>query len=134
MKYKLFLVLSAVLAATLACGETASTPIPIPTLESSPFDLDRTLYGFFPSPPEVTIESVMATYEAIGEHGDVVLLQQNIPWKDFAESADAESSAIADIHNQKEPCLAMLLISLFMSVWHSSRIEVNTDRFQGSHC
>ncbi|MBN1311250.1 MAG: hypothetical protein JXB30_07510 [Anaerolineae bacterium] len=100
MRRRLFVTLFAILVVTLACAETPSTPIPIPHLESSPYDLGRTMYGFFPSPPEVTIESVVATYEAIGEHGDVVLLQQNIPWRDFVERADAESSAIADIHNQ----------------------------------
>lgn len=107
MKRKLLASLSVLLIATLACGGASEgTPIPIPTLESSPYDLGRTLYGFFPSPSEITIESVVATYKAIGEHGDVVLLQQNIPWKDFADSAeaqpsaDAPSSTITDIHNQ----------------------------------
>lgn len=101
MNRKLLAILAALLVAALACGGApAGTPIPIPTLERSPYDLGRTLYGFFPSPPEVTIESVMATYKAIGEHGDVALLQQSIPWKDFVDSADAQSPAITDIHNQ----------------------------------
>ncbi len=102
MRYKKPLtVLCALLTAALACGEAPTgTPIAIPSLESSPYDLGRTLYGFFPSPPEVTIESVMATYKAIGEHGDVVLLQQSIPWQDFKSSIDTPSSAITDIHNQ----------------------------------
>ena len=42
----------------------------------------------------------MDTYKAIGEHGDLVLLQQNIPWKDFESSAEVDSQAITDIHNQ----------------------------------
>jgi hypothetical protein len=83
---------------TLACG--SGTPGPIPTLQSSPYDLGRTLYGFFPSPPEATTQSVMDTYKAIGQHGDVALLQQNIPWEAFVASVDAESQAITDIHNQ----------------------------------
>jgi hypothetical protein len=62
--------------------------------------LDRTFYGFFPSPPEVTTQSVMDTYKAISQHGDVVLLQQNIPWEAFAAGVDEESQAITDIHNQ----------------------------------
>jgi hypothetical protein len=100
VKRKLLFVLTILLIAALACGGTPDTPIPIPTLASSPYALDRTLYGFFPSPPEITTESVMATYTAIGEHGDVVLLQQNIPWQDFVNSADSQSSVIVDINNQ----------------------------------
>ena len=84
--------------AMLACGEQA--PVPIPTLAFSPYNLDRTLYGFFPSPPEASLQSVMDTYTALGEHADVVLLQQAIPWEDMLESPDAESQAITDIHNQ----------------------------------
>jgi hypothetical protein len=84
--------------ATLACG--SSSPGPIPTLKSSPYDLGRTVYGFFPSPPEATTQSIMDTYKTIGQHGDVALLQQNIPWKEFADRADAESKVINDIHNQ----------------------------------
>jgi hypothetical protein len=84
--------------AALACG--TGTLAPIPTLQSSPFDLDRTLYGFFPSPPEVTTQSVIDTYTAIGRHADVVLLQQNIPWNDFVASPTAASNHITDIHNQ----------------------------------
>jgi len=84
--------------AALACGSSA--PAPIPTLQSSPYDLARTLYGFFPSPPEVSLQSVIDTYRAIGRHADVVLLQQNIPWNDFVASPDAASRNITDIHNQ----------------------------------
>ncbi|MBN1429497.1 MAG: hypothetical protein JXB07_14075 [Anaerolineae bacterium] len=107
MNHKLLAVLSALFVAALACGGAPTgTPIPIPTLERSPYDLGRTLYGFFSSPPEISVESVVATYEAISEHGDVVLLQQNIPWKDFVDSAnaqpetEAQPSPITDIHNQ----------------------------------
>jgi hypothetical protein len=87
--------------AGLACSSSpAATPGPIPSLASSPFDLGRTLYGFFPSPPEVSVQSVIDTYKAIGQHGDVVLLQQNIPWADFVKGADRTSTSITDIHNQ----------------------------------
>jgi len=99
MNHKLLAALLALLLVTLACG-AEGTPVPIPTLESSPYDLGRTLYGFFPSPPEVSLQSVMDTYAAIAQHGDVVLLQQNIPWEEFAAGADGESAAITDIHNQ----------------------------------
>ncbi|KAF0107427.1 MAG: hypothetical protein FD146_1905 [Anaerolineaceae bacterium] len=98
MNRKLLAALLALALVTLACG--SGTPGPIPTLESSPYDLGRTLYGFFPSPPEVSLQSVMDTYAAIGQHGDVVLLQQAIPWEDFVAGADGESAAVTDIHNQ----------------------------------
>ncbi len=98
MNRKIFAALLVLALATLACG--SGTPAPIPTLQSSPYDLGRTVYGFFPSPPEATTQSIIDTYTAIGQHGDVALLQQNIPWADFAASADAESKNITDIHNQ----------------------------------
>jgi hypothetical protein len=101
MKSGFLIVLVVLIAVTVACSfSQASTPAPIPTLQSSPFDLRRTVYGFFPSPPEVTTQSVIDTYTAIGRHGDVVLLQQNIPWEAFTASPDTESQVITDIHNQ----------------------------------
>lgn len=99
MNRKLAAALFALLLAALACS-SGGAPAPLPTLESSPYDLGRTLYGFFPSPPEATTQSIIDTYAAIGQHGDVVLLQQNIPWQEFAESAEGESQAVTDIGNQ----------------------------------
>ena len=82
------------------CRRGITRDLEIPTLETSPFDLGRTVYGFFPSPPEATTQSVIDTYKAIGQHGDVVLLQQNIPWETFAASAEA---AIAGHHRYPQP-------------------------------
>jgi hypothetical protein len=98
--------LLAIILATLACTiqplwrNMEGTPAPIPSLQTSPYGLGRTLYGFFPSPPKATTQSVIETYQAIGQHGDVVLLQQNIPWDAFSNKIDSESQAIIDIHNQ----------------------------------
>jgi hypothetical protein len=89
----------ALLLVTLAC-DLEGTPAPIPTLAVDPYGLGRTLYGFFPSPPKVSLQSVYDTYAAIGTHGEVVLLQQNIPWQEFLTGVDVESEAITDIHNQ----------------------------------
>jgi hypothetical protein len=86
------------LVAALACE--AGNPTPLPTLERSVFDEGRTVYGFFPSAPEATLQSVLDTYKAIGEHGDVVLLQQNIPWEEFVRGVDVESQTIIDMRNQ----------------------------------
>jgi hypothetical protein len=89
--------MSLLLAASLACG---SAPATMPPPDPSVFDGDRTAYGFFPSPPEATFESILATFEAIGEHADVVLLQPNIPWQDFLEGPQADSQAVTDLRNQ----------------------------------
>lgn len=98
MNRKLIVALLTLFLVTLACG--SGTPGPIPTLQSSPYDLGRTVFGFFPSPPEATTQSIVNTYKAIGGHGEIALLQQSIPWKEFATGVDAESKAITDIHNQ----------------------------------
>jgi hypothetical protein len=97
--YRLLNILLVLVILTLACGQSA-TPAPIPTLSASPFELERTVYGFFPSPPEVSLESVVKLYQDMGQHADVVLLQQNIPWKEFVDGPEVESQNVTDIHNQ----------------------------------
>ncbi len=89
--------------AAAACGggtpaatvESESTPEATDTL--SIFESGRTAYGFFPSSPEITSESLIATIEAIGQHGDMMLTMPQVPWADFIESADGESSAIEEM-------------------------------------
>jgi len=83
------------LATALACTLSGPTP-PSPSV----FDSGRTAFGFFPTPPEVSIDSVLATFRAIGEHGDVILIQQNVPWEDLRENWGAESRTVTDIRNQ----------------------------------
>jgi len=102
MKQSLLAAFLMLFLAVLACSSSGpvATPGPIPSLARSPFDLGRTLYGFFPSPPEVSVQSVIDTYKAIGQHGDVVLLQQNVPWADFVKATDGASASLTDIHNQ----------------------------------
>ncbi len=84
--------------ATLACG--SGTPGIPPTPQNSTFDSADTAYGFFPSPPEVTLKSVFATFKGMGEHGDFVLIQQNTNWEDFAKGVDGKSQTRTDIINQ----------------------------------
>jgi len=98
VKSFIWIALALLVLATLACGASAQPGI-IPTLSKSPFALNRTLYGFFPSPAEMSTQSVMATYQGMGQHADVALIQQAIPWKDFEQGADASSQALTDIHN-----------------------------------
>lgn len=86
------------LLASLACnGGTQSIP---PTPEHSIFDSGKTAYGFFPSPPEATIESIFQLYKDISQHGDFVLIQQNTAWKDFVNGSDGESQTRTDLINQ----------------------------------
>ncbi len=87
------------LLATLACRESVPAT-PFPTLESSVFNQAKTSYGFFPSPSEITMESVLKQYEDMGEYGDFVLYQHAVPWKDFVDSVGGESKTRTDIRNQ----------------------------------
>jgi hypothetical protein len=98
------------LLAMIACtGGTpsATTEIELAS-ESSPaaplsiFDNGGTAYGFFPSSPEITAESLITTIKAIGQHGDIMLNMPQVPWADFIESAEAESQAIEDMRGSIE--------------------------------
>jgi hypothetical protein len=88
------------LAAGLACGSPAQVPGPIPTPHITPFPEGQTAYGFFPSPPEITLESVLNHYADMARHADVVLLQQNVPWTSFPLKGEAEPQPLIDIRNQ----------------------------------
>jgi hypothetical protein len=86
---------SGLFLAAIACQLTRPAP-PAPPV----FDRGRTVYGFFPSPPEVNILSILSLFHAIGQHGDVVLIQPPIPWNDFRSGVDGKSKAVDDIRNQ----------------------------------
>lgn len=66
-----------------------------------PYPAAKTLYGFFPSPPQATFESVISHYESLGQLADFVLFQHNIPWLDFVDSVEGESQSRTDIINQQ---------------------------------
>ncbi len=83
----------------LACNGGATPTVP-PTPQESVFDTTETAYGFFPTPPEASLESVFQLYKDLGAHADVVLLQEGIPWEEFLQGADVESQHITDITNQ----------------------------------
>ncbi|MBI2757161.1 MAG: hypothetical protein HYX49_00615 [Chloroflexi bacterium] len=85
--------------AALACGQSGPAT-PFPTPQNSVFDSGRTAYGFFPSPPEVSLDSVFKLYKDLGSHADFVLIQQNDPWEDFVNSVDGESKTRTDLTNQ----------------------------------
>jgi hypothetical protein len=95
---RIYFALLILILAVLACqGQDQSIP---PTPQNSVFDSGRTAYGFFPSPPEVTLASVFQTFKDIAKHGDFVLIQQNTAWEDFVNSVEGESQTRTDLINQ----------------------------------
>jgi hypothetical protein len=84
------------LLASVACGQSQIRSTP----ENSVFDTGKTVYGFFPSPPEASLESIFQLYKDIGEHGDFVLIQQNTAWEDFLAGTESESQTRTDLVNQ----------------------------------
>lgn len=96
---RLCFAMTILLLATLACNGSAQS-IP-PTPENSIFDSGRTAHGFFPSPPEVSLQSVFQLYKDIAQHGDFVLIQQNAAWEDFTDDGMlGNSQTRTDIINQ----------------------------------
>ncbi len=91
--------------ALLACaGETQPTAIP-----TSPTRTDgqntvalpgKPAFGFFPSPPRATLDSVFDHFQRLSEHADFILVQPNIPWEDFLQGVEGESQAREDLKNQ----------------------------------
>ncbi len=98
MKRVSILLLLLVMAA-LACGEQVPAT-PFPTPKNTVFDSGRTAYGFFPSPPKASLESILRHFEDLGQHADFVLFQHPIPWNDFSHGIDGESQKRTDIRNQ----------------------------------
>lgn len=103
------LAILAAVSIALACGKAGPNGLPAGTAAATPrpseapisaFDADGTAYGFFPTPPEASLESSLAHFEAMARHADFVLFQASIPWEDFAGSVDGESQARTDIKNQ----------------------------------
>jgi hypothetical protein len=108
MKKRFLLPLVLLLISVLACEN--GTPGPSQTTEPadtpiepmvSVFDLNRTTYGFFPSPPEASSEIILKHFEALGDHADFILIQPNVPWEDFRDGTEGESQEREDLINQK---------------------------------
>ena len=85
---------------TLACGSQPSPAASAGPPEPSVFDSEQTAYGFFPSPPEATLESVLTHFQALGDHADFVLIQPNIPWGELVHGTDPEPQRLTDVRNQ----------------------------------
>lgn len=103
-KIQIQLTVVMLIGALLACSSESREPAPMPDISLEPtrgsFPQDRTAYGFFPSPPEATLESILEHFERLGEHADFILIQPNIPWEDFVDGMEGESQARTDLRNQ----------------------------------
>lgn len=96
---KFLLPLLILIAAALACAQPTSPPAPTPTAASA-FDAGQTAHGFFVTPPQASLESVLAHFTALGEHADFILIQQQVPWAEFLAGAEGESQGRTDLRNQ----------------------------------
>jgi hypothetical protein len=98
MKKRLPPLLVILLIVSLACGgNQAPADLPVP---SDPISPDRTAYGFFPTPARFSLTANQDIYKLIGQHADVVLLQQAVPWKDFKDGVPEKSQVMDDIRGQ----------------------------------
>lgn len=62
----------------------------------------HTEYGFFPGPPDLSRKAVLSHFEALGRHADFILLQPNVPWKDFADGRGEKSAGKKDLRIQAQ--------------------------------
>ena len=97
---RLLTLLLALAIVSLACGQSGPVT-PFPARENPASETGETIYGFFPSPPKATLTSVLTHFKDLGQYGDFVLFQHNVPWADFVDSADGESQSRTDIANQE---------------------------------
>jgi hypothetical protein len=63
-----------------------------------------TAFGFFPSPPQLTEKSVLETFAAMGFHGELALIQRNVPWKGYASEPPADQKEMQEIGSLSELC------------------------------
>jgi hypothetical protein len=89
----------------MACQENTPTPAPVATLSFGTPDIrPRTFQmGLSSLPPELTDASYAATFELIGDAGDVVLIQRTPPW---AELLGGSVSPETDAATEREVQLA----------------------------
>jgi hypothetical protein len=94
----------ALLLTTLACAEEATDPSGQSQTQAVPtipvFDTEATAFGFFPSPPEATMEAVLNHFKDLREHADFILIQPQVPWEDFVDGIEGESQQREDLRNQ----------------------------------
>lgn len=92
---------AALFVAVLGCTAASSAPTPdLSGRNTSALDSEATAFGFFSSPPRITMRSVLAHFEDLGDHADFVLMQPAVPWEDFVETVERDSQARRDLLNQ----------------------------------
>lgn len=60
---------------------------------------NKTKFGFFPTPPEPTEESIISNLQAMSQHADVLLFQESVPWNEFKGSCEIDSGKITELTN-----------------------------------
>lgn len=75
----------------------APTRAPITPVSREVFDFSRTGFGFFPTPPEPSVDSSVENIKNMSDHADVLLFQEQVPWIDFQNGVDAESNRITGV-------------------------------------
>jgi hypothetical protein len=96
-----------VIATSIACGNGSAgfsegDQVAGRSQEETPTTIwseERTAYGFFPSPPDSSFESIMDHFEALSEHADFILFQPNVPWTDFVDGIEGESASREERRN-----------------------------------
>ena len=83
--------------ALLACsgggGPAGPDPGPVP----GPSPIPRTFaMGFAPTPPRATIESIIETAQAIAQRGELVLVQQELPWGPLLDGTQTMAEAVEE--------------------------------------
>ena len=66
---------------------------------TEPTPAATTVYGFFPSPARIEMDSVVATLQGMAQHGDVALFQEHVPWEELLAGPDAPSTQVEDLKN-----------------------------------
>lgn len=108
MRKQILLAVLALMIAGMACADENVPPTttavvtkePITRSSSAALNSAETAYGFFPSPPDTTFESVLRHFDALGDHADFILIQPNIPWEDFLDGIEGDTKSREDIRNQ----------------------------------
>ena len=107
MQKQVILVILVMVFSMLACASedtdrdnTTSEQTSMSRTQLSSYEVGSPGYGFFTSPPEATIESVLQHYADMSEHADFVLVQQSVPWRDFRDGIERESQVRTDLRNQ----------------------------------
>ena len=90
---------SATALALLACSgggspagpDPGNDPDPTPSLSPRTFAM-----GFAPTPPRGTTESIIATAQAIAQRGELVLVQQEVPWGPLLDGTQTMAAAVEE--------------------------------------